>query len=417
MNHIAETFAQYVLPTYGRFPLIPEKGKGSYLWDSEGNKYLDFCTGIAVCSIGHCHPRQVEAIQKQAASLLHCSNLYQIPQQAELAKVIVEDFVKLPGKIFFSNSGAESNEGLIKLARRFGNAFPAKDGSPRHEIITFGKSFHGRTMATLTATGQEAIQENFSPLVPGAKYAIYNDFESVEKAITPHTAAIMLEPIQGEGGIFAATPEFLRGLKTLCDKHNLLLFFDEIQAGFGRTGETMAWRSIAPEIEPDGISWAKGLGGGFPIGAFWSSDRKVAGSDVSISSLLGPKSHGTTYGGNPLASAAALAVLYEIKDAELCKNATQREAQIRTEVAGWVMPCFKELRGKGLMLGFGLHADQMNIPEGSTAALHVVNTLMSKGILTVPAGAETVRWLPPLNVSEDEVFEALQTMKEVLQNA
>ena len=271
-----DNFTQYVLPTYGRFPIVPEKAAGAYLWDDQGKKYLDFCTGIAVCSIGHCHPKLVSAIQDQAAKLMHCSNLYEIPQQAELAKRIVEDFVEIPGKVFFSNSGAEANEGLIKLARKFGVATPAADGAARTEVITFRNSFHGRTMATLTATGQDGIQEGFAPLLPGVNYAIYNDLESVKAQINDKTTAILLEPLQGEGGIIAATAEFLNGLSALCKEHNLLLMFDEVQAGFGRLGHNMAWRAIAPDVQPDAISWAKGLGGGFPIGAFWVNDREIS---------------------------------------------------------------------------------------------------------------------------------------------
>lgn len=412
--NVSETFSQYVLPTYGRFPLIPSKAQGSYLWDENGKQYLDFCTGIAVCSIGHCHPRLVEAIQQQAASLMHCSNLYQIPQQAELAKRIVEDFVEIPGKIFFSNSGAEANEGLIKLARRFGVANPAVDGSPRHEVITFSQSFHGRTMATLTATGQDAIQEGFSPLLPGARYATFNDLASVEAQITPHTAAILLEPIQGEGGIHPMKAEFLRGLDALCKKHDILLMFDEVQAGFGRLGHNMAWRAIAPEIEPDAISWAKGLGGGFPIGAFWVNDRAI-NPQTSLSAVLGAKSHGSTYGGNPLACAAALAVLEEIDKAQLCQNVIDREDQIRQAISQWQLPALTELRGQGLMLGFALDASAMNVPAGQTAALALVLELTEKGLLTVPAGADTLRWLPPLNVTEEQVDKALQLLHDTLQ--
>jgi predicted acetylornithine/succinylornithine family transaminase len=410
---VHDTFTQYVLPTYGRFPLVPEKAEGSYLWDDQGKKYLDFCTGIAVCSIGHCHSRLVSAIQEQAGKLMHCSNLYEIPQQAELAKTIVEDFVKVPGKVFFSNSGAEANEGLIKLARKFGNAKPASDGTPRHEVITFRNSFHGRTMGTLTATGQDAIQDGFAPILPGVNYAIYNDLDSVKAQITEKTAAILLEPIQGEGGIFAATEEFLNGLQALCIDHDLLLMFDEVQAGFGRLGNDMAWRAIAPDVKPDAISWAKGMGGGFPIGAFWVSDREIS-QDVTLSSQLGPRTHGSTYGGNPLGCAASLAVLGEIKDAKLNENVLAREQQIRQTLAEWNHPAISELRGKGLMLGFALNADKINATDGVTPALAVVLKLTEKGLLTVPAGAETLRWLPALNVSEDEVAKALELLKEAL---
>lgn len=408
-----DTFTQYVLPTYGRFPIVPEKAAGAYLWDDQGKKYLDFCTGIAVCSIGHCHPRLVSAIQTQAAKLMHCSNLYEIPQQAELAKRIVEDFVEIPGKVFFSNSGAEANEGLIKLARKFGGATPAADGAARTEIITFRNSFHGRTMATLTATGQDAIQDGFAPLLPGAKYAIYNDLDSVKAQITDKTTAILLEPIQGEGGIFSATAEFLNDLSALCKQHNLLLMLDEVQAGFGRLGHNMAWRAIAHDVQPDAISWAKGLGGGFPIGAFWANDREIS-ENTPLSSLLGAKTHGSTYGGNPLGCASALAVLAEIDDAKLNENVQQREQQIRDAIASWNLPALSELRGKGLMLGFALNADALVPKDGLTPALNLVLKLTEKGLLTVPAGAETLRWLPPLNVTEEEVNQALELLKQAL---
>ncbi|MGJ8673562.1 aspartate aminotransferase family protein [Rubritalea sp.] len=408
-----DTFTQYVLPTYGRFPIVPEKASGSYLWDDQGKKYLDFCTGIAVCSIGHCHPKLVSAIQDQAAKLMHCSNLYEIPQQAELAKTIVEDFVQIPGKVFFSNSGAEANEGLIKLARKFGNAKPATDGSPRHEVITFRNSFHGRTMGTLTATGQDAIQEGFAPILPGINYAIYNDLDSVKAQITDKTAAILLEPIQGEGGIFAATEEFLNGLQALCIDHDLLLMLDEVQAGFGRLGHGMAWRAIAPDVKPDAISWAKGMGGGFPIGAFWVSDREIS-KGVNLSSQLGPRTHGSTYGGNPLGCAASLAVLGEIKASKLNDNVLAREQQIRTAIGEWNHPAIVELRGKGLMLGFALNPEAIKNAEGITPALTLVLKLTEKGLLTVPAGAETLRWLPALNVTEDEVAQALELLKKAL---
>src|ERR1035437_7602117 len=264
----AETFARYVLPTYGRYPLVPVRGAGARLWDDTGKCYLDFCTGIAVCSLGHCHPRLVKAIQDQAATLMHSSNLYQIPQQAELARVIVEDFVKLPGKVFFSNSGAEANDGLIKPARRFGHAKRQANGEPRYEVLTFSQSFHGRTLGSMAATGQTKIQEGFDPMLPGFRYMPFNDLAALEAAIRPETAAILLEPVQGEGGVNLATPEFVRGVAALCKQRDLLLLFDEVQAGFGRVGEPMAWRALAPEVVPDGISWAKGMGGGFPIGAF-----------------------------------------------------------------------------------------------------------------------------------------------------
>jgi acetylornithine/N-succinyldiaminopimelate aminotransferase len=410
----SELYAQHVLPTYGRFPLVPVRGAGARLWDDAGKCYLDFCMGIAVCSLGHCHPRLVEAIRHQAGELMHVSNLYQSPLQAELAQEINEHHVRLPGKIFFSNSGAEANDGLIKSARRFGLKRPAADGSQRYEVVTFLQSFHGRTLGAMSATGQKKIQEGFDPLLPGFRYLPFNDIAALENAVRPETAAILLEPIQGEGGINLATPEFLRAVAALCKKHDLLLFFDEVQAGFGRCGDAMAWRMIAPEIKPDGISWAKGMGGGVPIGAFWLSDRAVDDDGTPLSSLLGPGSHGSTYGGNPLVCAASLAVLKEIREKELAVNAILQEVRIRETVRYWNLPIITEVRGQGLLLGIALDPALIPTPEGKTPALVVVNKLMEHGLIVPPAGPNTFRLLPPLNVTDAEVNEALAIIHTVL---
>lgn len=411
----AATLQQHVLPTYGRFPMVPCRGEGSYLWDEAGKRYLDFCTGIAVCSLGHCHPRLVAAIREQAGQLLHCSNLYQIPQQAELAAEINEHHVRLPGKVFFSNSGAEANDGLIKAARRFGHKCPQPDGSPRFEVVTFQLSFHGRTLGSLSATGQAKIQEGFDPLLPGFRYLPFNDVAALKAGIRPETAAILLEPIQGEGGVNVATPEFLRTVAATCRQHNLLLMFDEVQTGFGRCGDAMAWRTIAPELEPDGISWAKGLGGGVPIGAFWLSDRAIDAANTPLASLMGPGSHGSTYGGNPLVSAAALAVLKEIREQDLVANVRRQEARIRAAIASWQLPVITAVRGLGLLLGIGLDPALIPTPEGKTPALVVVSKLMERGLLVPAAGPQTIRLLPPLNVSDAEVDEALAILKAALQ--
>lgn len=410
----SEKFQQYVLPTYGRIPIVPAKASGTTLWDDTGKEYLDFCTGIAVCSIGHCHPRLTKAIQEQAATLMHCSNLYLIPQQAELARIIVEDYVKIPGKIFFSNSGAEANDGLIKLARKFGHQNPAPDGNPRTEIITLSMSFHGRTLGAMSATGQASIQAGFSPILSGFHYATLNDIESVIAKISDHTCAILLEPIQGEGGVNPATAEFLTQLKTLCNKHDLLLMFDEVQVGFGRLGNDMAWRAIVDNLEPDAISWAKGLGGGFPIGAFWVNDRTINTEKFALSSVLGNKSHGSTYGGNPLACVAAIAVLTEIKKSNLAANATHQEQRIRQTITSWNSPKISEIRGKGLLLGIALNPTAFNLAEGKTPALELMLKLGDAGLLTVAAGPETLRLLPPLNVSDEEVDQALAIIHQVL---
>ena len=409
-----DLYAKNVLPTYGRFPLVPVRGFGCRLWDDAGKSYLDFCMGIAVCSLGHCHPKLVAAIRHQAGELMHVSNLYQHPLQAELAEEINLHHVRLPGKVFFSNSGAEANDGLIKAARRFGLKCPQPDGSQRYEVLTFLQSFHGRTLGAMAATGQAKIQEGFDPLLPGFRHLPFNDIASLEASIRPETAAILLEPIQGEGGVNCATPEFLRAVAEVCEKHNLLLFFDEVQAGFGRCGDAMAWRMIAPEIEPDGISWAKGMGGGVPIGAFWLSDRAIHHDGTAVSSLLSPGSHGSTYGGNPLVCAASLAVLQEIREKELPMNAILQEVRIRETIRSWKLPVVTEVRGQGLLLGIALDPARIPPPEGKTPALVVVAKLMERGLIVPPAGPNTFRLLPPLNVTDAEVDEALVTIHSVL---
>lgn len=412
--NVPETFQQFVLPTYGRFPLVPVRGEGTRLWDDQDRSYLDFCTGIAVCSLGHAHPRLTAAIREQAGRLLHVSNLYQIPQQAELARIIVEDHVGLPGKVFFSNSGAEANDGLVKTARRYGHKHPQGDGSPRFEVLTFNQSFHGRTLGGIAATGQDKVKEGFDPMLPGFRHLPYNDSAALEAAIRPETVAILLEPIQGEGGVNVATPEFLATVAKVCQQHDLLLLFDEVQAGFARCGDACAWRVLSPDLKPDGISWAKGMGGGVPIGAFWISDRTIDDSGTQLSSIMGPGSHGSTYGGNPLVCAASTAVLDEITEKNLAHNARRQEQRIRGIIATWNLPIITEVRGRGLLLGIGLDASKIEVPEGKTAALVVVNKLMENGLLTVPAGPNTFRLLPPLNVTDSEVDEALAIIHAVL---
>lgn len=409
-----DRFHQHVLPTYARAPLALTRGEGVRVWDEDGRRYLDFCSGIAVCSLGHCHPRLVEAIRAQAGTLIHVSNLYQIPLQAELAREVNEHHVRLPGKLFFSNSGAEANDGLIKSARRFGHARPQADGSPRYEVLTFRQSFHGRTLGSMAATGQAKVQEGFDPLLPGFRHLPFNDLAALEDAIRPETAAILLEPVQGEGGVHLATPEFLRGLARLREKHDLLLFFDEVQAGFGRCGDSMAWRTIAPELRPDGISWAKGMGGGVPIGAFWLSDRPLAEGGPALSSLMGPGSHGSTYGGNPLVCAASLAVLRELRESDLAANALRQEARVRETIGSWEQPCVTAIRGRGLLLGVGLDPECVATPDGLSPALALVAALRERGLLLPPAGPDTIRLLPPLNVTDDEIDEALSILREGL---
>ncbi|MCF7733540.1 MAG: aspartate aminotransferase family protein [Akkermansiaceae bacterium] len=411
---VISTHQQHVLPTYGRFPIILERGQGTRVWDDAGRSYLDFCTGIAVCSLGHCHPRLVEAICGQAGRLLHVSNLYHTTLQGELAEEINNHAICLPGKVFFSNSGAEANDGLIKSARRFGHRRTQADGSPRYEVITFQASFHGRTLGAMSATGQAKIQEGFDPLLPGFRYLPFNDIEALEAGIRPETAAILLEPIQGEGGVHPATPAFLRAVAALCRKHDLLLLLDEVQTGFGRCGELMAWRVLAPELQPDGVSWAKGMGGGVPIGAFWLSDRAVDADGTALSSLMGPGSHGSTYGGNPLVCAAALAVLREIRERDLCANVRRQELRIRKLIESWKLPVIREVRGMGLLLGVAIDPALVAVEDGKTPALTISGKLLEAGLLAPPAGPHAIRLLPPLNVSDAEVDEALAILRRVL---
>ena len=409
-----ERFNEHVMATYGRFPLTLTEGQGARVRDDTGREYLDFCMGIAVCSLGHCHPRIVDAIRDQAGRLIHVSNLYYTDNQGLLAEEMNLHHIRLPGKIFFSNSGAEANDGLIKSARRYGHLKPQADGKPRFEVITFQQSFHGRTLGSMAATGQAKIQQGFDPMLPGFRYLPYNDITALENAVRDETVGFLLEPVQGEGGVHVASAEFLAALDALCKKHDLLLMFDEVQAGFGRCGEAMAWRINAPGIEPDGISWAKGMGGGVPIGSFWLSDRVVDEKGTKLSSLMGPGSHGSTYGGNPLVCAAALETLKEIREKDLAGNAIRQGERIRSAVASWGLPAITETRGLGLLLGIGLDAKRIPVGEGETPALKIVKSLISKGLITVPAGPETIRLLPPLNVTDEEVDEALAIVRDVL---
>lgn len=409
-----DLFQEHVLATYGRFPITLVEGKGARVRSAEGQEYLDFCMGIAVCSLGHCHPRIVSAVSAQAAKLMHVSNLYYTENQGLLAEEMNLHHIKLPGKNFFSNSGAEANDGLIKSARRYGHHKPQADGTPRFEVLTFQKSFHGRTLGAMAATGQAKIQQGFDPLLPGFRHLPFNDVSALENAVRDETVGFLVEPVQGEGGVNVASKEFLRAIAALCKKHDLLLMFDEVQAGFGRCGEAMAWRVHAPEIEPDGISWAKGMGGGVPIGSFWLSDRTIDDKGTILSSLMGVGSHGSTYGGNPMVCAAALETLREIREKDLASNATTQEQRIRSEIASWSFPVITEVRGLGLLLGIGLDSNLIEVSEGETPALRVVKRLMGKGLLTVPAGPDTFRLLPPLNVTDSEVDEALAIIKDVL---
>jgi acetylornithine/succinyldiaminopimelate/putrescine aminotransferase len=410
----------YLIPTYARAPVAFVRGEGAWVWDESGRRYLDFACGIAVCSLGHCHPRLVEAVRRQAGLLWHVSNLYHIPGQAELAQVLTERVVGLPGKCFFCNSGAESNEALVKLARKFGHATAVAGAAPRFEVVTFTNSFHGRTMAGIAATGQDKVKTGFAPHLEGFRHVPFNDPAALRAAVSERTVAVMLEPVQGEGGINVASREFLEEAAALRDEFGLLLLIDEVQSGLGRTGDLCSWRSVAPGVVPDAVSWAKGLGGGFPIGGIWVRDRPVRGTSTALCDLLGPGSHGTTFGGTPLASAAALAVVGEILDRDLAAHAAATGRRVVDGVATWgPVPALAGVRGLGLLIGFQIDAAVVGrcpgfAASGLTAAGYVSRRLLGAGLLTVPAAGDAVRWLPPLNVAAPEIDEALAIMHRVL---
>jgi predicted acetylornithine/succinylornithine family transaminase len=388
-REVISLFDKYVMPTYGRQPLVFVRGKGARVWDADGKEYLDFGGGIAVNVLGHAHPAMTKALTQQSGILVHTSNLYYTEPQGLLAKRLVE-LVGTDGKCFFCNSGAEANESLYKLARKFGNG--------RYAILTFAGSFHGRTLAGISATGQEKVKIGFEPMVDGFRHVPFNDLDALAKAVGPKTAAILLEPIQGESGIQSATPEFLRGLRRLCDERQLLLMFDEVQCGVGRTGEFCGWKSIVPDVVPDAVSWAKGLAGGFPIGAIWAR--------APYADVLGPGTHASTFGGTPLACSVALAVLDVIEREGLMRNARELGEYFVGKLRALAAKCpaIKEVRGTGLMVGV----------EFGVEAKPVIEKMVEYGLIGVAAGTNVVRFLPPLNITRADVDEAISKLEQAL---
>jgi acetylornithine/succinyldiaminopimelate/putrescine aminotransferase len=377
---------------------------------------------VAVCPLGHAHPEVADAISRQAHTLIHVSNWYCIRQQAELAKVLVEDVMGIAGKCFFSNSGAEANEGMIKLARKYGVTKPNPDGSPRYEIITFTGSFHGRTFGAMSATAQEKIHGGFGPIVPGFIYVPFNDIDALRAAISETTVAILVEPVQGESGVNPMTPEFLRAVQSSCREHDLLMLLDEVQCGLGRTGELCGWRSIiaGDEIVPDSVSWAKSIGSGYPVGSFWVRDRALGGGiETKLCDLLGPGTHGTTYGGSPLACTVALTTLNVILRDGLAEQSARLGKHIADEVASWKHPLIREVRAFGMMIGFELEEETIAALEivkasGKIASIFVAKALLDAGMMVVPAGPKVVRWLPPMNLTDAQVAEGLSLFKSTL---
>ena len=392
-QEIIALFDKYVMPTYKRYPLVFVRGQGTRVWDADGKEYLDFGAGIAVDLLGHGSPVISGALAKQSATLVHTSNLYYTEPQGLLAKKLVE-LVGIDGKCFFCNSGGEANEALYKLARKFGS-----EHGGRYEILTFLDSFHGRTLAGISATGQEKVKQGFEPMVDGFRHVPFNDLEAVAKAVGPKTAAILLEAIQGESGVQPAKPDFLRGLRRLCDERGLLLMFDEVQCGMGRTGEFCGFKAIAPDVVPDAISWAKGLAGGFPIGAVWAR--------APYANLLGPGTHASTFGGTPLACAVSLAVLEAIEREGLIRNARETGAYFVEKLRALAAKhsAIKEVRGFGLMIGV----------EFTVEARLIAAKLAEHGLLGIPAGTHVVRFLPPLNITHAEVDEAAKKLDATLQ--
>jgi acetylornithine/N-succinyldiaminopimelate aminotransferase len=394
---IQALFQKNVVPSYGRFDIALSHGAGSTVFDVAGKRYLDFGGGIAVTALGHAHPAITEALVEQSRKLVHVSNLYYHEPQGRLAEALVN--LLAPGKVFFCNSGGEANEGLFKLARKFGH------DEGRFEVLTAVNSFHGRTLAGISATGQDKVKKGFEPMTPGFRHVPYNDLDAMRNALSPATAAVLIEGVQGEGGVTPATPEYLRGLRRLCDEKKLLLFMDGVQCGHFRTGRFQSFQRIlegTPDggaFLPDGVSMAKSLGGGFPIGAFWVR--------APYADLLGPGTHATTFGGTPLACAVALKVLEVIQRENLADNARKQGEFLKSgllDLSRQYPGIIQQVRGLGLMLGFELSPNLANLPGDSAKpqALRLVNLLHDAGLLTVPAGANVIRFLPALNLRPAE---------------
>ena len=368
---------QYVIGTYKRQPLLLVKGKGAFVWDSTGKKYLDFFSGLAVNNTGNCHPAVVRAIKQQAGVLMHTSNIYYTEPMLEVAEILGKHFV---GKVFFCNSGAEANEGAIKLARKWGS----KNGG-KFEIITMDNSFHGRTVTTITATGQTKYQKGFDPLTPGFKYGQFNDLGSIEKLITKKTCAIMVEPIQGEGGVNIGEISFIKGLREICDDNNILLIFDEVQTGIGRTGKMFAYEHYG--VKPDIMTLAKGLGGGLPIGAMLAQPETAG--------YFEPGNHASTFGGNAVTCAAAKAVLLAIETEKLLENASSMGKVLLGKLTDFERKYsfVKDVRGKGVMIGIELEI------EGA----EIVTAAREKGLLINCTNDKVIRLLPPLTITLKEI--------------
>ena len=382
-----------ILPTYARAPFSFTKGEGTWLIEEDGRRFLDLGAGIAVNALGHAHPSLVAALTEQAQNLWHVSNLYTIPQQTELADQLVAQ--SFADTVFFTNSGTESCELAVKMARKY---WFEKGQSDRVEIITFSGSFHGRSSAGIAAAGSEKMTKGFGPLLPGFVHLDWADHAAIDAAITAKTAAILIEPIQGEGGIRPVPDACLKGLRELCDRHNLLLIFDEVQCGIGRSGKLFAheWAGVAPDI----MMVAKGIGGGFPLGAVLASEAAALG--------MGAGTHGSTYGGNPLACAVGCAVLTSVADEAFLAEVRRKSALFKQRLGGLIAAhpdVFESLRGEGLMLGLKCKCANTDLVAAGYEAL----------VITVPAADNVVRLLPPLNITDDEIELAIARLDQAAQ--
>jgi acetylornithine/N-succinyldiaminopimelate aminotransferase len=375
-----------LMPVYPRSPVRPVRGEGAYLYGEQGERYLDFAAGIAVNILGHGHPHLIQAIQEQAATLMHVSNLYGSPQGEAFAKRLTD--LTFADTVFFTNSGVEAVECAIKTARRY---HYAKGNPHKHDLITFSNAFHGRTMAAVSATDQAKMIEGFAPLLPGFKVREFNDLDAALAAIDENTAGFLVEPIQGEGGIRPGTREFLAGLRAACDEHDLMLVFDEVQCGVARTGQLYAYQHFG--VVPDIMASAKGIGGGFPMGACLATEKAAAGMVIGT--------HGSTYGGNPLAMAAGQAVFDVVANEEFLAGVREKGERLRAALEQMIPNhdhIFESVRGVGLMLGIRMKTDSRAF----------VTYLRTRGLLTVAAGDNVVRVLPPLNIEESHIREFVE---------
>ena len=380
-----------IMNTYNTFPLVLEKGEGCYVWDVEGKKYLDFVSGIAVNSLGYKDDDFIKNLTDQARKIQHCSNLYWTLPAIKLGQILVEN--SCFDKVFFCNSGTEAVEAALKLSRKYGEL---KHGEECYEIITMKNSFHGRTFGAITATGQEKYQIGFGPLVPGFRYAPYNDFNALNEMVSENTCAIVIEPIQGEGGVCPADKEFLKNVRKLCDDLDIVLIFDEVQTGIGRVGKLFAYQLY--DVEPDIICLAKGLGGGFPIGAMMAVEK--------FANIFKPGNHASTFGGNPLACTAGITVLNKLLGAGLLENADKQGEYLKLRLEGLKEKnkAIRDVRGHGLMQGIELE----------TSSQDIVKKCIDKGLLLVGAGKNVIRLVPPLTIKSKEIDEAINILDEVL---